>query len=256
MKSLLVTVCLIYLGICLALFVLQRKILYFPVPATISGDLPENVEVLSFDTDGETLQGWIVNKGQAKALVYYGGNAENIEQNIEFFNSIKTGYSIYLIPYRGYGESTGKPSESKLYQDALYIFDQLSQQHRSMSLMGRSLGTGVATYVAAQRKVENLVLVTPFDSIENVAKNLYWMLPVSLLIRDKYNSLERASSMMADHILILIAEQDEVIPRARTENLIQQLGNRKLESKVIKGAGHNDISLYPEFSLSIRGMLK
>jgi len=256
MKSFLLTVCLIYLGICLALFVLQRKILYFPVPALISGALPMNVEEISFETDGQILRGWLVNKGSAKALVYYGGNAENIEQNIEFFKSINTDYTIYLIPYRGYGNSSGTPSEKKLYQDALHIFDQLNKQHLSLSLMGRSLGTGVATYVAAQRKVEHLILVTPFDSIENVASNIYWMLPVSLLLQDKYDSLERASLITADDILVLIAEQDEVIPRARTENLVKQLASRKFESLVIKGAGHNDISLYPEFSLSIQSRLK
>jgi len=256
MKSFLLTVCLIYLGICLALFVLQRKILYFPVPALISGALPMNVEAISFETDGEILRGWLVNKGHDKALVYYGGNAENIEQNIDFFKAINTDYSVYLIPYRGYGDSSGTPTENKLYQDALYIFDRLSKQHRGVSLMGRSLGTGVATYVAAQRKVENLILVMPFDSIENVAKEIYWMLPVSLLIRDKYDSIERANSITADDILILIAEQDEVIPRARTENLVKQLGSRKFEALVIKGAGHNDISLYPAFSLSIQSRLK
>jgi len=248
--------CLLYLGCCLALFVLQRKFLYFPVPALISGTLPMNVEEISFETDGQILRGWLVNKGRAKALVYYGGNAENIEQNIDFFKAINTDYTVYLIPYRGYGNSSGTPSEKKLYQDALYIFDQLNKQHRSLSLMGRSLGTGVATYVAAQRKVENLILVTPFDSIENVAKNIYWMLPVSLLIRDRFDSLERLSLISAEDILILIAEQDEVIPRTRTENLVKQFGSRKLESIVIKGAGHNDISLYPEFSLSIQSKLK
>jgi len=256
MKSFLLTVCLIYLGVCLALFVLQRKFLYFPVPALISGVLPVNVEDISFETDGQILRGWLVNKGREKALVYYGGNAENIEQNIDFFKAINLDYSVYLIPYRGYGNSSGTPSEKKLYQDALYIFDQLNKQHRSLSLMGRSLGTGVATYVAAQRKIEKLILVTPFDSIENVAKDIYWMLPVSLLMRDKYNSLERASLMSADDILILIAEQDEVIPRTRTGKLIKQLGSRKFESLVIKGAGHNDISLYPEFSSSIQNTLK
>lgn len=256
MKSFLLTVCVIYLGICLALFLLQRKFLYFPVPAVISSTLPMNVEGISFETDGQVLQGWLINKGHDKALIYYGGNAENIEQNIDFFKVINLEYTVYLIPYRGYGNSSGTPSEEKLYQDALYIFDELNKQHLSVSLMGRSLGTGVATYVASQRKIENLILVTPFDSIENVAKNIYWIFPVALLIRDKYNSLERAGIITADDILILVAEKDEVIPRARTENLEKELRNRQFESIIIKGAGHNDISIYPEFSLSIQKTLK
>ena len=256
MKSFLLTVCFIYLGVCLALFLLQRKFLYFPVPAVISSTLPMNVEGISFETDGQVLQGWLINKGHDKALIYYGGNAENIEQNIDFFKVINLEYTVYLIPYRGYGNSSGTPSEEKLYQDALYIFDELNKQHLSVSLMGRSLGTGVATYVASQRKIENLILVTPFDSIENVANNIYWIFPVALLIRDKYNSLERAGIITADDILILVAEKDEVIPRARTENLEKELRNRQFESIIIKGAGHNDISIYPEFSLSIQKTLK
>jgi len=237
------------------MFLLQRKFLYFPVPAIISSSLAKNVEAISFETDSQILRGWLINKGRDKALVYYGGNAENIEQNIDFFKAINSDYSIYLVPYRGYGNNSGTPSEEKLFQDALYIFDELNKQHQSLSLMGRSLGSGVAVYVAAKRKVENLILVTPFDSIENVAKHIYWMFPVSLLIRDKYNSFERANMIKADDILILIAEHDEVIPRARTENLVKQLRNQKFESLVIKGAGHNDISIYPEFSLSIQSRL-
>jgi len=256
MKSFFISALLIYLAVCFALFVLQRKYLYFPAPVVLTGILPENVEEITFETDGQVLRGWLVNKGHAKALLYYGGNAESIELNIEFFHNINAEYSIYLVPYRGYGNSTGSPSEQKLYQDALFIFDQLKHQYSSLSLMGRSLGSGVASYIAAQREIENLILVTPFDSIENVAKDIYWMLPVSLFMREKFRSWERVNLFKAKEILILVAENDQVITKVRTDNLLAQFGTVKFESVVIENAGHNDIALYPEYVSSIKNRLK
>ena len=254
MKTFLFSLFGIYLAICLALFLLQRKVLYFPQPVSDFSSLQTNLETIRFETDGETLEGWVVNSDRPKALLYYGGNAENIEQNIAFFQSMKLDYSFYFIPYRGYGHSSGSPSEQKIYQDALYIFDQVSPQHTQLSLMGRSLGSGVATHVAARREVDKLILVTAYDSIENVAKSIYWMLPISLLIKDKYRSWENASTIKAE-TLLLSAGRDEVIPWARTENLIAHFSKQKLESVIIPNAGHNDISLYPEFALKIKTML-
>lgn len=250
MKSTLTTILLVYLGFCLLLFVLQRKFLYFPQPSGAVSGVPE----ISFTTDGVRLNGWVVNQGQAKALIYYGGNAESIENNITFFKTVLPNYSVYLISYRGYGNSTGAPSEAHLYHDALYIFDRIKVNHKQIFLMGRSLGSGVATYVAANREVEKLLLVTPFDSIVNVAKNFYWMFPVSLLIQDKFQSINRVKKITAP-TYIFIAENDRVIPRARSEQLIAQFSEQLADSLVVSGAGHNDISLYPEYIAGVKRAL-
>ena len=121
--------------------------------------------------------------------------------------------------------------------------------------MGRSLGSGVATYVAVNRQVEKLLLVTPFDSIENVAKNIYWMFPVSLLIKDKFQSINRVKNISAK-TYIFIAENDRVIPRARSEQLIAQFSGQLKDSIVISGADHNDISLYPEYIAGVKRALQ
>lgn len=250
MKGTLTAILLLYLGFCLLLFVLQRKFLYFPQPAGAVNGVAE----ISFTMDGVQLNGWLVNEGQAKALIYYGGNAESIENNITFFETVLPNYSVYLIPYRGYGNSTGAPSEAHLYHDALSVFDRVKVNHQRISLMGRSLGSGVAIYVAVNRQVEKLLLVTPFDSIVNVASNIYWMFPVSLLIQDKFESMNRVKYITAP-TYIFVAENDRVIPRVRSEQLIAQFTEQLADSIIVSGADHNDISLYPEYIAAVKRAL-
>lgn len=250
MKSMLITILVFYMGICVVLFVLQRKFLYFPQPAAPVND----VAAISFDSGGEQLRGWVVNEGRAKALMYYGGNAENIENNIAFFKDVLPDHSVYLIPYRGYGNSTGDPTEEHLYHDALYIFDRVKVNHEQIALMGRSLGSGVATYVAANRQVAKLVLITPFDSIVNIAKSVYWMFPVNLLLKDKYLSVNRVEKITAQ-TYIFIAEHDLVIPRARADSLIAQFSEQLVATILITGAGHNDISQYRQYVTELKRAL-
>ena len=120
--------------------------------------------------------------------------------------------------------------------------------------MGRSLGSGVATYIAANRKIDRLILVTPFDSIENVANQIYRIFPVILLLKDKFRSLDRVKDIKAES-LILVAENDSVIPRLRTDKLITLFDKEKLTTIVIQHASHNDISDHPEFAQGIRRFL-
>jgi len=250
MENTMIKIVLFYTGLCLILFITQRKFLYFPQPATAVSGATE----IRFTTDGEQLSGWVVNEGLPKALIYYGGNAERIEDNIAFFATLLPDHSVYLIPYRGYGNSTGYPTEAHLYHDALYIFDRVKVNHQQLSLMGRSLGSGVATYVAANRQVEKLILVTPYDSIVNVAKSVYWMFPVSLLIKDKFQSITRVKKIRAK-TYIFIAENDRVIPRARSEQLIAAFSDQLIDSTLVRGASHNDISLYPEYIAGLKRAL-
>ncbi len=242
MKSMLLAALIAYVISCILIYFGQRNLLYFPPPSDMNLDTTK----VSFTNNGIELRGWVVNPQQDKALLYYGGNAESIEQNIPLFQNMLPNYSVYLIPYRGYGESMGKPTEKDLYSDALHIYDQVIVQHKNISLLGRSLGSGIATYVAASRRIKSLILVTPYDSIENVAKSIYWMFPVSLLLKDKYDSLAHVAQIKTQP-LILMAEYDQVIPRKHSENLISAFGKQQ-QSVIVKRAGHNDISDYPEYA--------
>jgi len=251
MKRVLLNLVVFYLLFAALLYTFQRQFLYHPRQASSAyGEMNA-----SFPFDDITLSGWVLNQQQSRALIYYGGNAENIEANIPFFKAVLPDYAVYLIPYRGYGNSSGSPTEETLYHDAVQIFDSVSNKHNSVSLMGRSLGSGVATYVAANRQTDKLVLVTPFDSVENVASEVYWMFPVSLLLKDRYNSAERVENITAP-TYIFIAEKDNVIPRERTEQLIAKFDNQLKESVVISGAGHNNISQFPAYVFGLKRALE
>ena len=108
--------------------------------------------------------------------------------------------------------------------------------------------------MAANRQVDKLILVTPFDSIENVAKDIYWMFPVSWFIKDRYRSSDRVKDITAE-TYIFIAEEDRVISRARTDQLIAEFGDQLEEAVVISGAGHNTISQYPEYTSGLKRAL-
>jgi pimeloyl-ACP methyl ester carboxylesterase len=107
--------------------------------------------------------------------------------------------AIYLLHYRGYGGSSGTPSEKALFADALTLFDEVRTKHSSVDVVGRSLGSGVAVYVASLRPVARLVLVTPFDSLEGLAALRFPYVPVKWLLRDKFESWRFAPQVTAPH---------------------------------------------------------
>ncbi|MEO6173158.1 MAG: alpha/beta hydrolase [Arenimonas sp.] len=249
-KRLILSAAFIYLSLCAWLYMQQRSMLYFPVPAI------SNVQAQPFElaSDGLKLNGWVVNPGQSEAVIYFGGNGEQVEWNVPEFQASIPNKSVYLVPYRSYGGNPGEVTEENLYLDALNLFDNIKPQYQQVSLIGRSLGTGVATYVAAERNVNKLILVTPYDSIVNVAQDKYTIFPVSLLIKDRFESAERADKIKAN-TLIMIAGNDEVIPRANTENLIRHF-KQKPNVVVFKALGHNSISDGSNYQKAIAEFLK
>jgi len=119
-----------------------------------------------------------------------------------------------------------------------------------MSLLGTSIGTGVATYVASERPIKKLGLVTPFDSIAKTAQQIFKMYPVSILIKDKFESDKRVDKITSPTI-IFIAEKDEIIPRNRTDELVKKFDQNKLTVIVINNATHNSITMNPEFTKNL-----
>ena len=232
----------VYLSICVYMYLNQRAFIYFPQPGVeYTGE--NSVEI----RNGEiTLRGWVLNEGSDEAVIYFGGNGERPEASIPDFRRIFIDRTVYLINYRGYGESDGSPTEEGLYSDALAVYDHVSRNHCKVTVIGRSLGTGVATYLASQRDVDRLVLIEPFDSIVNIARAAYPVFPVKLLLRDRYDSAGRAGSITAE-TLIIMAGKDEIIPAWSTESLISEFDRDILEVVVIENATHNDIQNYPQY---------
>lgn len=237
-----------YVALCIFLFFAQRSLLYFPTP---EASLPDSASI-SLRTAEETLRIWSRFVDGPDALIYFGGNAEDVSATFGTFAQALPRHALYLVNYRGYGGSTGSPSEGALFADALAVYELVHQTHPNISLVGRSLGSGVATYLASTRKVERLVLVTPYDSIENVAKKHFPIFPISWLLKDKFNSSARVPSIGAK-TLIILAEHDEIIPRESSAALIAAFPADQVRVKVIPGATHNSIGSAPAYAELIRG---
>jgi pimeloyl-ACP methyl ester carboxylesterase len=237
-----------YLGLCAVGFIFQRSLIYFPQPRSIGGDATtvelqvgtERVIVSTRPHDGP------------KALIYFGGNAEDVSLNIPEFSAAFPDRAIYLLHYRGYGGSSGKPSEQTLVADGLALFDEVHKRHQDIVIVGRSLGSGIAVHVASLRPVERLVLVTPYDSLQDIAAHHYPYFPVRWLLLDKYESWRYAPAVKAP-TLIIAAEHDEIIPRASSELLQSRFAAGVAAFRVIPGTNHNTISGSPEYMPLLKG---
>jgi pimeloyl-ACP methyl ester carboxylesterase len=175
------------------------------------------------------------------ALLYFGGNAEDVSVNLPDFAERFPNHALYLMHYRGYGGSEGKPSETAIMEDAFALFDEVAQKHAQITVAGRSLGTGVAVRLAAKRPVSRVALVTPYDSIEYVAKRAFPYVPVRWLLKDKYESWRYAPQISAP-TLILMADADEVIPAESTERLHALFREGVARLLVIPDTRHNSIA--------------
>ena len=237
----------LYLLLTLFMYLFQRSLIYYPVAPDTGFAAPE----ITFDSDGVRLHGWVLNPGRDKALVYFGGNAEQITWNRDTFEDVFRDYSVYLVNYRGYGYSGGKPSEVALFADAVAIYDQIAPRHGEITALGRSLGSGVAVYLATQRPLRRLILLTPYDSITAVARRAYPIFPVNWLLWDRFDSAARAAQVRVP-VLIVAAERDRVVPSAHARALQRELVNAPVSFVTIRGAAHNDVSDYPEYREAIR----
>jgi pimeloyl-ACP methyl ester carboxylesterase len=181
-----------------------------------------------------------------EALIYFGGNGEDVVTALDAFSKTFPDHAMYLVDYRGYGGSTGKPSEDAIQADAAAVFDRVRREHADIALIGRSLGSGVAIRLAAQRPAKRLVLVTPYDSIVELAAAQFPFVPVHWLLIDRYESFRYAPAITVATTLVM-ADRDEVIPRASTERLFSRFKPGIAVLRVIEGAGHNTISNKPEY---------
>ena len=243
-----------YLGLCLLLYTRQRDAVYFPALTRVEA-ASTDLELRSGDT---TLRGWVVNPGQRDALVYFGGNAERIEHWHERFGQWFGDRSVYLVAYRGYGASDGVPGEEALLTDAVAVYDQIRSRHPDgdIGVVGRSLGTGVAAWVASQRPVRKLALVTPFDSLAEVGQAHYPWLPVRWLARERYPAAQYLQDYRGE-ILVLRAGQDSIVPAANTDRLLWALPDQAPVRVVeFPGLGHVDLADDPGYGEALSGFMR
>ena len=238
---------LIYLGLCVALFGYQRSLIYYPPPATACAD------VGTLQMPGTRVQVSARAHAGPDALIYFGGNAEDVSRNLPEFAAAFPTHALYLLHYRGYCGSSGQPSEAALVADALALFDLAQARHQRIVLVGRSLGSGIAVRVASLRPAAALVLVTPYDSLLELGAAQFPWLPVRWLMRDKYESWRYAAQVRVPTLLIE-AEHDEVIPRASSELLVTRFHPGVASLRVLAGVGHNTVSQSPEYLPLLQAM--
>ncbi|SDY21696.1 hypothetical protein SAMN04487939_101295 [Lysobacter sp. yr284] len=240
-----------YVSICGWMYFKQRDLMYFPQNTRLGADMTD----YTVERGDAVLRGWRLNAGREKALIYFGGNAERIENMRETLAQWFPDRTIYLLSYRGFGASDGAPAEPELFADALAIFDQVAREHprQPVSVIGRSLGSGVASFVAGKRPVERLALVTPFDSLGDTAQAHYRWLPTRWLVRDRYDSIANLRGYFGP-ILVVRASDDDVIPPPNTTRLVHSLQTRPQGVEVVqlKGADHHNIGTYPEYGQALR----
>jgi pimeloyl-ACP methyl ester carboxylesterase len=241
---------LLYGAACIALFAFQRSLIYFPQASAF--DTPSST--LSLPVRGADLAVSVRPHTGTKALIYFGGNAEDVSANLSSFSQAFPDYAIYLLHYRGYGGSSGKASEEALRADAQALFDQVYEQHPDIAVIGRSLGSGVAVRLASERPASRLVLVTPYDSIQAVAAQRFRYFPVGLILTDKFESWRYAPKIRIP-TLLLGAEFDEIIPRASTERLNTAFAKGVASLVFIPGVDHNTISSAPQYLDAMRAAL-
>ena len=245
----LVGIAALYVAVCIALFLLQRSLIYFPQPR----HAPPGTPLLTFAVDGRQVLATTRERDGERALVYFGGNSEDVSSSLPGLSTLFPEHALYLLHYPGYGGSPGRPTEASLMADAFALFDEVARRHPRVTVIGRSLGSGVAVQVASARPVEQLVLVAPYDSIEGVAEERFPMIPVGWILQDKFDSGRYVARIKAPTLIIEV-ENDKVIPRASTDRLLARFPAGQATLGVVTGAHHNFPDNHPDYVRLMRGL--
>ena len=225
----------------LPVYALQDRLLYFP--ATTSLKAPP-VEGLRPWPSAEDFRGWVAEPaaGALRTAVVFHGNAGHAAHRAFYAQAlVPLGFRVILAEYPGYGPRAGAPSEASLVADAAQTLGRAHQQYGAPVLViGESLGAGVASAVALRQKaaVAGLLLITPWDRLDNVAAHHYPWLPVRWMLRDRYDSVEHLKTFDRP-VVVVVAERDSIVPPQFGTALHASLAGPK-RLLVVEGSDHND----------------
>ena len=236
-----------YLGIAAYMYLQQRSFQYLPARAGtppqalgLTGVTEERVTT----PDGETIVLWYAPAPAGKPTVlFFHGNAGEISGRHERFAYLQSqGLGVLFVSYRGYGASTGTISEQGIITDALTAYDFLRGKGVSpdqIMVLGESLGTGVAIQLAAQKPVAAVALEAPYTATVDIASEIYWWLPVSLLMKDQFRSRDYIARVKVP-LLIQHGDADHIVPFAQGRALFA-MANEPKQMVVIPGGTHDII---------------
>lgn len=263
LQTILYILVILYLLSCICLWALQDRILYHPTPAT---DEPRysHFTLASQDKTAQ-LKIWHIPSQSSvvdevkSTILFFGGNADAVEAFLDpfatHFANVPPHSDVYIMNYRAYGGSTGRPSEKGLNADARTLYDHVASRYDEVYVIGRSLGTGIAVDLAAKRVVDKLVLITAYDSILKVARDRFSVFPVRWLLRDHYASIDKINATDAP-VLMLTASNDQTIPRSHSDALKAHIAPAsRVEEIILDGTEHNNISYHPGFYPAIQRFL-
>lgn len=215
--------------------------------------LPPEAERITLDTaDGERIGGLrLPGPDDGPRIIAFGGNAWNADHLAVFVKQLLPETEVVAFHYRGYAPSEGTPSARALMEDALVIHDGAAARfgERRTIALGLSIGAAPAANLAAERALAGIVLVTPFDSLEALIKEIYFWVPVALLLRHRMPIAE----LMARHrtpTAVIGAEADRIVPPRRTRALVPSIENLVYQ-ETIAGAGHNDLYQRESFARAL-----
>ena len=251
----------IYVAIAAIMFFAQTALLFPAGQVAPAGPPPPGSETLELTTPtGERLVGLHVPpaRGASDLLILgFSGNAWNAAAAAEYLHDLYPEAHVAAFHYRGYAPSGGATRAQTLQQDALLVHDFVKSRlnPRRTVAVGLSIGSGIAPYLAAQRRLDGLILATPLDSLAALASGHYPWLPVRLLLRHR---MEPAADLRQAQVPVAIvaAERDEVVPPARTAALRRAAAQILVFDRTVAGAGHNDIYDRPEFRAAMHEALE
>lgn len=251
-----------YLLIGVSLYAFQEKMLFMPIELeqnyqfTFSYDFEE----LTIRTeDGASLNAIHFKVERPKGVIlYFHGNMGNIQRwgtYTEFF--VEKNYDVLVMDYRTFGKSKGKLSEGALYDDAQLFYDNLKKQYdeSQITVYGRSLGTGIATWVASKNKPKQLLLETPFYSIADVAKHRFPIYPIETLLNYKLPSHQFIKDVKCP-ISIFHGTEDKVIPYRSGRKLFEETPKGGVIFTTIEGGNHNNLIIFEDYLKRVDSILE
>lgn len=243
----------LYIMVGTSLYFLQEKLLFMPTVLAQDYQYQFNYpfEELFLKTDEEAIINALHFKTENPkgVILYFHGNAGDLSRwgtIVEYF--VAKNYDVLVIDYRTYGKSIGNLSERALYNDAEYSYKFLKEHYNEseITIYGRSLGSGLATYVASKHHPKQLILETPYYSMVDVAKKRFPIFPVKQLIRYElptYKFLKQVKCRVA----IIHGSNDKVIPLESAEKLYQSKSNQNIKLTVIEGGSHNNLVEFDDY---------
>ena len=208
-----------YILIVIFVFFYQRNLLYHPSENNYTSEKINfsYEEVFIPTSDGKKLKAWFHKKNlkQKKTLLFFHGNAGNLNNRIYKLNMIKNfDINFLIVAYRGFSGNEGSPTEEGLYQDARSAVDWLNKQNindKQIIIYGESLGTGVSAEIAQNKNFAGIILESPFTSMVDAGKHYYFYLPVSFLLKDRYETIKKLKNIKIP-ILVMHGQDDKIVP--------------------------------------------